>query len=166
METEKEYEGMDVANSEWHHGKRTDMLQSLAQSDELKQQKRRDEVMKHNVPILKEYFKGEEGIDQYDPAKDPRYFNAQKFKRDVKTYLNKLKLTNPEKAKQEAEFLFKKNWLDEIVDGTLKDLPDIDEIIKVYPGSPKGPRPEDDPEHYSKWFMRNYPVEHLHHPDD
>lgn len=31
------------------------------------------------------------------------------------------------------------------------------EQIKIYPGSPKGPRPEDDPEHYSKWFVENQP---------
>jgi len=29
--------------------------------------------------------------------------------------------------------------------------------IKIYPGSPKGPNPEDDPEFYSKWFVENQP---------
>ena len=27
--------------------------------------------------------------------------------------------------------------------------------IKFYPGSPKGPLPEDDPDHYSRWFIEN-----------
>jgi hypothetical protein len=27
--------------------------------------------------------------------------------------------------------------------------------IKQYPGSEKGPLPEDDPEHYSRWFIEN-----------
>jgi hypothetical protein len=32
---------------------------------------------------------------------------------------------------------------------------DIEKHIKYYPGSAKGPHPEDDPEHYFKWFMNN-----------
>ena len=33
-------------------------------------------------------------------------------------------------------------------------LPEIPfEEIKFYPGSAKGPAPEDDPESYSKWFI-------------
>ena len=35
------------------------------------------------------------------------------------------------------------------------DIP-LDEI-KFYPGSIKGPEPEDDPESYSKWFYDNQP---------
>jgi hypothetical protein len=30
-----------------------------------------------------------------------------------------------------------------------------DEVVKFYPGSDKGPLPEDDPKAYSEWFMRN-----------
>ena len=41
---------------------------------------------------------------------------------------------------------------------------DWDKVIKYYPGSKKGPLPEDDPEFYTDWFMRNYPKEVLH-PD-
>jgi len=29
--------------------------------------------------------------------------------------------------------------------------------IKIYPGSPKGPNPEDDPFTYSQWFYDNQP---------
>ena len=36
---------------------------------------------------------------------------------------------------------------------------DPEKVIKYYPGSSKGPLPEDDPEHYSEWFMRNQPEE-------
>lgn len=36
---------------------------------------------------------------------------------------------------------------------------DIDKVVKYYPGSPKGPLPEDDPKHYSEWFVRNQPTE-------
>lgn len=29
--------------------------------------------------------------------------------------------------------------------------------MKPYPGSPKGPKPEDDPEFYNEWFAMNIP---------
>jgi hypothetical protein len=29
--------------------------------------------------------------------------------------------------------------------------------VKLYPGSESGPRPEDNPEHYSQWFIENQP---------
>jgi hypothetical protein len=31
---------------------------------------------------------------------------------------------------------------------------DVSEV-KIYPGSEKGPKPEDDIEHYSRWFIEN-----------
>jgi hypothetical protein len=30
-----------------------------------------------------------------------------------------------------------------------------DDEIKFYPGSHKGPEPEDDPDSYSRWFFQN-----------
>lgn len=33
---------------------------------------------------------------------------------------------------------------------------DLNEV-KIYPGSDKGPRPEDDPDNYSRWFVENQP---------
>ena len=44
-----------------------------------------------------------------------------------------------------------------MIEDAIEDKYNIDEIVKIYPGSPKGPLPEDDPEFYSKWFMRNQP---------
>lgn len=46
----------------------------------------------------------------------------------------------------------KKNYMDEIM---TKDF-DMSEV-KIYPGSAKGPLPEDDPKGYSKWFAENQP---------
>ena len=37
-----------------------------------------------------------------------------------------------------------------------------DDQIKFYPGSIKGPAPEDDPESYSRWFFEHQP-KHLYH---
>ena len=32
-------------------------------------------------------------------------------------------------------------------------------VVKLYPGSPKGPHPDDDPEFYIEWYIRNLPKE-------
>ena len=37
----------------------------------------------------------------------------------------------------------------------LEKTEDISKHIKFYPGSNKGPNPEDDPERYTEWFMNN-----------
>jgi len=48
----------------------------------------------------------------------------------------------------------------EYIDNNEYDTPpctpeELKAAIRYYPGSKKGPRPEDDPEHYSEWFWRN-----------
>jgi len=53
------------------------------------------------------------------------------------------------------EFILKRNEFDEVYED--KEL--IDRIVEIYPGSDKGPRPEDDPEFYTEWFLRNQPKE-------
>jgi hypothetical protein len=63
-----------------------------------------------------------------------------------------MKMHDPEKAKEMENFLFKKNAADEVFATEL----DVNEI-KLYPGSPKGPEPEDDPVYYSKWFLEHQP---------
>ncbi len=63
-----------------------------------------------------------------------------------------LKLTNPEQSKLYEEFFFKNKELDE----ALMRKFDMSEV-KLYPGSDKGPLPEDDPQYYSKWFIENQP---------
>jgi len=36
------------------------------------------------------------------------------------------------------------------------NIPDIpDSEVKFYPGSPKGPNPEDDPDAYGRWFVEH-----------
>jgi len=52
--------------------------------------------------------------------------------------------------------MFKRNEFDDMMAKPL-DFSDI----KIYPGSDKGPLPEDDPEHYSKWFILELAKEHL-----
>ena len=50
--------------------------------------------------------------------------------------------------------MFKKNEMDEAFE-IAKNF-DMSEL-KMYPGSDKGPQPEDDPDNYTKWFVQNYP---------
>ena len=40
------------------------------------------------------------------------------------------------------------------LDHAINFKPDMSEV-KEYPGSLAGPNPEDDPQHYSKWFVEN-----------
>ena len=63
-----------------------------------------------------------------------------------------MKIRNPAVGKYYEDFLFKRNWIDE--DMEMK-FDNIEEIVKLYPGGPNGPNPEDDPEFYSEWFFRN-----------
>ena len=47
-----------------------------------------------------------------------------------------------------------------------KEIKNVDEIVKFYPGSDKGPLPEDDPEAYSKWFVSNQPFKEIYGTDE
>lgn len=39
----------------------------------------------------------------------------------------------------------------------LEELVKNAEPYKIYPGSPKGPYPENDPETYADWYLKNIP---------
>jgi hypothetical protein len=67
--------------------------------------------------------------------------------------VNRLKVENPVRAKEIEENILKKNEFDDV----LNEEVDVMSMVKLYPGSEKGPNPEDDPEHYSKWFIENQP---------
>ena len=64
-------------------------------------------------------------------------------------------IDKPLQAEQHAKFLFSK---DTEVDWALAQPPIPLEQIKIYPGSIKGPQPEDDPDTYSRWFFENQPA--------
>jgi hypothetical protein len=78
------------------------------------------------------------------------------MKQEIRQEINRLKLEAPKTAKELEKFVFKENEVDKPLDFNPED------IIKYYPGSSKGPLPEDDPETYSEWFMRNQPVEQIY----
>jgi len=132
-------------------------MQSYSQSDRKKHVDKFMEVSEHNEKMDEEYTNGEEGIDyiyRKNAQLDPRLVDVNKMKADARAYLNEMKITDPDLAKYYEERLFKRNEVDEIVEEDLSHL-DMDKIVKFYPGSKKGPEPEDDPEHYSEWFIRN-----------
>jgi len=72
-----------------------------------------------------------------------------KIKRDLRAKINKIKITDPLLGQKYDDALLQPNEFDEAPEE------DVMELVKYYPGSQKGPRPEDDPKHYSEWFMRN-----------
>lgn len=57
-------------------------------------------------------------------------------------------MKDPEAAKQFEEEYLTKNKVDDVLNYNF----DLSEI-KYYPGSQKGPLPDDDPESYSRWFV-------------
>ena len=117
--------------------------------------KRFKEPFEKNVSLMKDVLEGEEGIDyQSLPAKfdDPRYPSEKLLEKQLKREINLLKMEDPEKAKEYEEFLFQRNEYDEAI---MEEV-DMSEV-KLYPGSEKGPNPEDDVENYSRWFVENQP---------
>jgi hypothetical protein len=101
---------------------------------------------------------GEEGVDFVRTTNtnkgslDPRMPNSKVLERELKAQINLLKLQDPDKAKEFEEYYFKRNQIDDI----LTKHYDMSEV-RIYPGSEKGPNPEDDPENYSRWFIENQP---------
>jgi hypothetical protein len=82
--------------------------------------------------------------------------NVNKIKADLRAEVNAMKIKNPEAGKKYENWLFKTQEIEKGINI------DPEKFIKYYPGSPKGPNPEDDPQHYSEWFMRNQPVKELY----
>lgn len=160
MEIEKVYESRG-AQERYDYRRRRDQAQAYAESDEKHQVERHEEVRKHNLEIKEEYRRGEEGIDYVRDAwrNDPRIANEQKMKADFRNQIERMRLENPEAAKQYADFFLKRNEIDDLLDGKFDNDVDIESVVRLYPGSPKGPLPSDDPTFYSEWFMRNQPEE-------
>ena len=69
----------------------------------------------------------------------------------IKDEIALLRQTKPEKAKEIDEFIF--GTKGEIDEALAIDIPE-DEIM-YYPGSIKGPDPEDDPESWAQWYYEH-----------
>jgi hypothetical protein len=83
-------------------------------------------------------------------------FNEKKFEREVENEMRAIQHSDPDKAARLRDFVLSKDtWVDEAIGPNAPDVPD--EEIHMYPGSLKGPEPEDDPETYSRWFFEHQP---------
>jgi hypothetical protein len=56
-----------------------------------------------------------------------------------------MKVRDPAVGKHYEDFLLKRNWVDEEMETKIDN---IEEVVKLYPGGPNGPKPEDNVEHY------------------
>lgn len=74
------------------------------------------------------------------------------IKKSIKQDINQMKIRDPAIGKYYEDFLLKRNWIDEDLEFKVDN---IDEVVKIYPGGPNGPLPEDNPKHYSEWFFKN-----------
>lgn len=135
--------------------RKIDDHQRVEQSSLMQDVKRFEETAMKNADMFKDQVKGEEGIDyQVMPRNftDPDMPNDKILEKQIRHEINLLKVQDPEKAKEYENLMFKRNEMDDII---MKPM-DMSEI-KTYPGSEKGPLPEDDPDHYSRWFVQNQP---------
>ncbi|MFO0116141.1 MAG: hypothetical protein ACK521_00460 [bacterium] len=89
-----------------------------------------------------------------DSIHDPLKPNIRKLEREIRNELKVLALERPNVAARHLEFLTSKNT---DIDYEFSQPPVPPEQIKFYPGSIKGPAPEDDPEAYSRWFYEHQP---------
>ena len=83
---------------------------------------------------------------------DPLLPDIKTLEKEIRREINQMKLTDPEAAKEFEEGVLKPNEMDEWFNHKI----DLSEF-KEYPGSAKGPHPQDDIENYSRWFIENQP---------
>lgn len=106
------------------------------------------EIREHNQKAVAEFNQPEEGLA---PPKEK--FDMKLFKKQVKEEIDLIAEQDPEKAKNLQEFIFGNDpELSFYLDGLIPE-----EEILSYPGSIKGPNPEDDPESWAKWYWEHQP---------
>jgi len=77
----------------------------------------------------------------------------KKLDKQIREDIAKIAVLDKEKADEMEKFIY---GTDSDIDWALNTrIPE--EEIKFYPGSIKGPMPEDDPEAYGKWYYENQP---------
>lgn len=130
-------------------------MQSIDQSQMKQDIERFKENAEKNVDMMRDHVLGEEGVDYIQglgDMSDPNLPNAKLLERQIRREINQLKMVDAERAKEYEDYMFKRNELDEVF-ATQYDMSEV----KFYPGSAKGPNPEDDIETYSRWFVENQP---------
>ena len=108
-------------------------------------------VGEKNDEKFKEFMEGEEGVDyEHVIGEDPNLPDMKLLEKEIRREINTMKLEDPEGAKKYEDFVLKRNEMDD----EFAKPADLSEL-KYYPGSDKGPLPEDDVEAYSQWFIEN-----------
>ena len=98
---------------------------------------------------------GEEGIDyrldkDNESIEDQESVDEKRMLKEIKAWIQAYKLKDYEKAVEIEDYVFERTGKDDFLDQELDPTE-----IKFYPGSPRGPHPNDDPEFYKKWFIEN-----------
>jgi len=107
-----------------------------------------------SAKAIEDYKKGEEGIDFIHPGDDSTKI-FDNMHSEIVSQVYGLRDTLP-------RGFVNKGKLDEWrIRAELQrhDLTSTEEV-KVYPGSAKGPHPDDDPEYFADWLFRNMPEHH------
>lgn len=112
------------------------------------------DVRRHNDAQFEAFHKGEEGLDyvHVNPEADPRFITERKLVKQAKRQAAAEGGANTKHDDPDSDAArlreFKKRVMSIKFD---KD------DVKLYPGSAKGRRPEDDKKFYAEWFFANRP---------
>ena len=114
------------------------------------ERKKMNEKLHHDKKLVQEFHHGEEGTDFINPPDDKQSFNYQMAEHYWEALQETLKERDPN-----LYYQLKKN-------GTFPHIHPKEQIkeyskIPPYPGSPKGPDPNDDPEFFQTWSWENMP---------
>ena len=121
--------------------------QSNRQSSLHKIVSEREDISLHNQQMQQEYREEERGLE------DTNKIDKETLKLQIKDEIALLRQTQPEKASEMDKFIFgTKSDIDEALAVVIPE-----EEIKYYPGSIKGPEPEDDPETWAQWYYEHQP---------
>ena len=121
--------------------------QSAIYADMVQANKAADE----SQAVYDEYNRGQEGLDYVyhrDGTRVIEKVDTKKLQEEIMDELRELAKSDPEQAIKFREFFLSNDTY--VEKGLANVIPDDE--IEYYPGSIKGPDPEDDPEAYSKWF--------------
>ena len=121
----------------------------IAQFNQIERKKIKEKVYKDNV-LIKEFINGEEGTDFINPPDDKQSFQYQMGEHYWETLKESLKDRDPKLYHE----LNKNGMFPEIHP---KELMKDFSKMPPYPGSEKGPDPEDDPDYFKQWVFEHMP---------
>jgi len=115
------------------------------------QRKQMSDKYRNDQKVMLDYRNGEEGVDFVNPPEDKQSFWYQQQEQVWKDTEDVIRKKNP-KAYREME----RNGI--FQDLHPKELIKDHTKVPLYPGTEKGPDPQDDPEFYNQWLWENLPA--------